>query len=448
MPNGPPGRRRFLAASTTLLTTALAGCPLSSGGTDATPDGAQSETTPHSAGTPTREPTATLRPTATATETPTGPATPDPSAPPGKLVPTTERHAEDFGTSLAVAGERALVGASPSFEDPPVPPAISYQHGDGEWQATGTLQPDTDAPWTLEDWCVGMDGSHAIVAGQEEPSDGEYAATLYFFIHDGTGWERAGKRRLDVGERWSRVSRSVSVAGDRALLGATTNYTTMRENLGLAYVLEREEQGWTVSATLPPDGTPRELGFGHTVSLAEDAAIVGSFEGGTATVYERRTDGWTETTELSPDGAHSFGETVALADGRALVADPVGGSETDVDGGAVYAYERDDSGWSRTGVFRAEEPTDHARFGAALAMTATTAIVGEPDSAGGGGAVYRFERETDGWRLGERLQAPDGDASDRFGAAVALSDEYALVGATGDEDPPTTESGAAYVFEL
>ena len=50
------------------------------------------------------------------------------------------------------------------------------------------------------------------------------------------------------------------------------------------------------------------------------------------------------------------------------------------------------------------------------------------------------------WKQVAKLTAEDGARSDRFGVAVALSDDTALVGAYWDDDREGN-SGSAYVFE-
>jgi hypothetical protein len=58
-----------------------------------------------------------------------------------------------------------------------------------------------------------------------------------------------------------------------------------------------------------------------------------------------------------------------------------------------------------------------------------------------------FERSRDGWSS-TRLVAPDGDTNDRFGRAVALSDDgtTTVIGAELDNHSEVEDAGAAYVF--
>jgi hypothetical protein len=95
------------------------------------------------------------------------------------------------------------------------------------------------------------------------------------------------------------------------------------------------------------------------------------------------------------------------------------------------------------------------RFGAAVAVDGDTALVGAPrgdgacpsDPSCNSGAAYLFLRGADGaWAQSAKLTPNDASAGDNFGAAVALSGDTALVGAYGNGDKGAT-SGSAYVFQ-
>jgi hypothetical protein len=103
-----------------------------------------------------------------------------------------------------------------------------------------------------------------------------------------------------------------------------------------------------------------------------------------------------------------------------------------------------------------------AHFGFVVAVDGDTVLVGADEEAGGpgdslprAGAAYIFERNhggADAWGQVARLTADDAQADGRFGVAVALDGDRALVGSkqiqeAGDPDDPQPEAGAAYIFE-
>lgn len=112
-------------------------------------------------------------------------------------------------------------------------------------------------------------------------------------------------------------------------------------------------------------------------------------------------------------------------------------------------------------------------FGAALAISGNTLVVGAPYEQGNGvdgpsdnsirsGAVYVFVHDGTAWQEQAYLKAsnpgngapPFTDGSDRFGGAVAIDGDVLVVGASQERGNGTSQSddslfnaGAAYVFE-
>lgn len=89
------------------------------------------------------------------------------------------------------------------------------------------------------------------------------------------------------------------------------------------------------------------------------------------------------------------------------------------------------------------------RFGAAIAVADDLALVGAPANDAGAadsGAVYVFRRTGGVWAEVQKLVPPDPSAGKRFGESVAVLDGVALVGAPGD-DENGADAGAAYAFE-
>jgi len=95
-------------------------------------------------------------------------------------------------------------------------------------------------------------------------------------------------------------------------------------------------------------------------------------------------------------------------------------------------------------------PTDD-KFGCAVAVSGDTAVVGaEADNAGGQstlqGAAYIFVRSGTTWSQQQKLTASDGARGDAFGCAVAIDGDTVLVGAQWDDVGTNLSQGSAYVF--
>lgn len=116
--------------------------------------------------------------------------------------------------------------------------------------------------------------------------------------------------------------------------------------------------------------------------------------------------------------------------------------------------EKDQHGFDplvQTKKLLASDGTSSDRFGYSVAIDGDTAIVGAHSADGGtlfSGAAYIFAQHqggTDQWEQVAKPVAYDALLSDQFGAAVALSGDWAVVGASSDDDRGSN-SGSAYIY--
>ena len=95
--------------------------------------------------------------------------------------------------------------------------------------------------------------------------------------------------------------------------------------------------------------------------------------------------------------------------------------------------------------------SDDDKFGTAVAISGDYTVVGAPgddDNGSGAGAAFIFARNQGGsnnWGQVGKLTAADGAAGDAFGSAVAISGDYLVIGAPGDDDNGSA-SGTAFIF--
>ena len=143
-----------------------------------------------------------------------------------------------------------------------------------------------------------------------------------------------------------------------------------------------------------------------------------------------------------------FGRSVAIDGDTALI----GADGRDADRGAVYVFTRTDTGWSQEAKLVADDRKSSDRFGGAVALDGDTALIGADGQDARGadsGAAYIFTRSVTEsgteWTQQAKLVGDEVSLSDHFGRAVALDGDTALIGVEGD-DTGGTSAGAAYVF--
>lgn len=204
------------------------------------------------------------------------------------------------------------------------------------------------------------------------------------------------------------------------------------------------------------DATPSVTGTGLTCASGERYRV--GTAGATLPVAA------TETGRLHPpaddpdDGG--FGDAVAIDGSRAIVGAP-DADANGTDSGVAYVFEAVDGGWTRRATLVAPDVDGGDEFGASVALSGSTAVVGAPDAEGAAGApstgaayVFELEREagSGAWRSRARFVPAAGEDGgggfDEFGAAVALNDpgSTAVIGAPSDDDPAGSAVGSATVI--
>lgn len=115
--------------------------------------------------------------------------------------------------------------------------------------------------------------------------------------------------------------------------------------------------------------------------------------------------------------------------------------------GSAYIFVRSGTEWSQQATLLALDGGTKDRFGCAVSLSGETALVGaytNDASRGYAGSAYVFARNGSEWNQQAKL-IPGDSAANEFGRAVTLSGDTALIGAPGDGDDGI-DAGAAYVF--
>jgi len=164
----------------------------------------------------------------------------------------------------------------------------------------------------------------------------------------------------------------------------------------------------------------------------------------------------------------NFGHSVAISGNYAIIGavsenDDVAGANYMGAAGSAYIYERDGSGnWIEKQKIVASDRDTLDQFGYSVAISVNNVIVGalwEDENANGSntlndpGSAYIFERNGLGnWIEKQKIVASDRGDTDRYGWSVALSGNYAMVGAPyEDEDSSGSNTlgnaGSTYFYE-
>ena len=261
--------------------------------------------------------------------------------------------------------------------------------------------------------------------------------------------------------------RPVAISGNYAIFGAVGEDDAGGDSSGKAYIYN-VATGALVHTLDNPNAydTSTNDRFGDSVGISGNYAIVSSEgeddAGGTASgkayIFNVTTGALLYTlNNPNPYGTSAndkFAISVAISDNYAIVGayfeDDAGG----LNSGKAYIYN------VTTGVLlhTLDNPNPYGtsaddRFGWSVAISGDYAIVGayQEDGVEGGnsGKAYIFNVATGA--LVHTLDNPnayDTGSNDKFGTSVSISDNYAIVGVNEENDAGGIESGKAYIFDV
>jgi hypothetical protein len=129
----------------------------------------------------------------------------------------------------------------------------------------------------------------------------------------------------------------------------------------------------------------------------------------------------------------------------------IGSRHDDDDGdnsGSAYIFVREVDNWSQQSKLTADDAEPGDQFGTSVAISGDYAIVGayfeDPDDIAEGGSAYIYHRTGEEWSQQAKLNDDDTQAGDNFGHAVSICGDYTIVGTHIDAND--NRPGSACIF--
>jgi hypothetical protein len=370
---------------------------------------------------------------------------------------------EHFGRSVALNGETALVGAHLAYigGNSNQGAAYVFTRSGANWSQQQKLVAADGAATDLFGSSVALDGETALIGARADVGANGNQGAAYVFTRSGASWNQQQKLAARDGAAGDWFGRSVALDGDTALVGADRANVGGLTDAGKFYTTTRGPTPWPlIGSNVANDGAAGAR-FGASVALDGETALVGASQAtvggnirqGAAYVFTRNGPIWVMQQKLvAADGAASdaFGVSVALDGETALVGAYLASVGGNFRQGAAYVFTRSGASWSQQQKLAAADGAVTDQFGISVALDGETALVGAYRANVGGnasqGAAYVFTRSGASWSQQQKLAAADGAASDEFGYAVALDGETALIGTYGANVGGNSNQGAAYIF--
>ena len=393
-----------------------------------------------------------------------------------KLIASDAAQGDSFGRSVSISGNTVIVGvdgdddACPSQRSCNTGSAYIFVRSNGIWVQQQKLTGSDAASGDFFGRTVAISGDTVIVGavGDDDVGGTGNSGAAYIFTRSDGVWSEQQKLTASDAETRDDFGNSVSISGDTVIVGVANDDDACPSqgfcNSGSAYIFTRSGGVWTEQQKLTASDAAERDGFGTSVSISGDTAIVGAGNdddvgesSGSAYIFTRSDGVWTEQQKIvASDAAQGdvFGRAVSISDDTAIVG--AGGNDDAGEGsGSAYIFTRSDGVWTEQQKLTASDAAERDGFGISVSISGDAAIVGasgDDDACPSAifcdsGSAYIFTRSDGVWTEQQKLTASDAAERDGFGGSVSVSGNTALVGALGNLTSGGF-TGSAYLFDI
>jgi len=266
-----------------------------------------------------------------------------------KILPSDGEANDHFGISVAIDGDYAVVGADVSDDNGLNSGSAYIFRRDGTtWVQEAKILPtdvDIDDEFGLS---VSIKDGYVIIGA---PGDDDNSGSAYVFRRDGTTWVQEAKIMASDGTSGDSFGFPVRLYNDFAIIGSVWN-----NNNGSAYVFNHNGTNWIEQTKLLASDGAAEDKFGWDISISGDYVLIGvpfnddnvnGVDAGSVYVFKYDGINWNEEAKLLPSDGQAgdgFGWSVSINGDYALIGSPWdddNGKST----GSAYVFKRDGVNW-------------------------------------------------------------------------------------------------------
>jgi cysteine-rich repeat protein len=314
----------------------------------------------------------------------------------GLLVADDGQASDYFGMGLSMDGDYVIIGANEA--DPNGDrsgAAYVFERHEGAWVQVIKLVPDDGRVTDDFGSTVSISGNIAVVGAQNHDlPNRDDSGVAYVYERVNGLWSQVAKLSapsefLRAGQHFGK---SVSVDGDRLVIGAH-NDTPVFFAGGAAYVFERQEGSWVFSQRLVPSDPSANALFGNKVSLNGSTIVIGTGFQSSAYIFNYSEDGqWIESRKMTEAGTFGFavdtsGDWVAVGDYR---------------NNLVYTYYQEDNQWLDGPVINPPEGGS-GQYGYSVSLDEENLVVTAQYAQSYYGQGFLYTLNENSWEIGPNV---------------------------------------------
>ncbi len=351
---------------------------------------------------------------------------------------------DNFGNAVAISGNYAIVGSFFDMENGMANAgSVSFYKYDSlsnNWLHISKFLDATPAVSENFGITVAMSGDYAIVGNTRDTELGITrcgSVTVYKRNIVTNIWENQGKLFNVNPVQDDNFGISVAIHGNYIIVGANYDDEAGFVNNGSAVIYKRntstniwESQGKIIN---PAPGNS-DL-FGYSVAIYEDFAVVGSpndtengIVSGSATIFKRNlnTGIWESQGKMlgqTPTQNEQFGTSVSINDNYAAIGTLYEWTNNEYYGSVtIYTNNQNTNTWEHSKIKNGPTLATGDRFGSAVSISNNYLIVGSDFHTENGmanaGRVSIYKRYENNWLEHEKFVSPLVEAQGRFGFSL------------------------------
>lgn len=417
-----------------------------------------------------------------------------------KTVASDRKAESEFGYSVAISGDYAVVGAIYDYHVTAsldtlkeAGAAYIFKNNAGTWSEVQKIVASNRSAASQFGCSVAISGDYVIVGAFGDDLDAteanflDLAGSAYIFKNTAGIWSQVQKIVASDRAEVDFFGTSVAISGDYAIVGANLEDENavggdFLNNAGSAYIFKNNAGVWSQVQKIVASDRGSGDGFGTSVSLSGDQLIVGAYTdgkdatgfgdvalAGSAYIFKNNAGTWSQVQKIVASDRSSFdyfGFSVAISGDYAVIgarydAQDVKGGNPISTAGSAYIFKNNGGSWSQVQKIVASDRETSNQFGQCVAISGDYILVGaflesedeyDANTMNYAGSVYVFKNNSGIWSELQKIVAKDRAANDRFGFSMAISEDYAIIGANlGDKNATGGDSirnsGSAYFFK-
>lgn len=371
-----------------------------------------------------------------------------------KLTPNDRANGDQFGRTVGISGTHIVVGAYREDENASGGATLSnsgsayvFQLSGGVWSQQQKLVASDREAFDNFGWSVAISGDRLVVGSIYESHDVAGGNTLgqagsaYVYQLSGGVWTQEQKLVASDRSIDDQFGSNLAIDGNRIIVSAQNDEedaagANVFDNAGSAYIYERIGGVWTEQLkVVPPDRAINDQ-FGYCVAIAGDQVAIGApyssldvnggntiVGAGSAYIYTYAGGNLTlqqKVVASDRDQNDFFAFSLDISGNQLLVGaykqdDDASGLNPLLDAGSAYVFEKTAGVWSQQQHIVASDRGSLDRFAWDVAIDGTNAIIGAPyedqNAVGTGtlseaGSVYFFGNTSNAFTIAS-IDAPD-----------------------------------------